>query len=169
MKDKEVNSGSILKIQAGLLHALESDNIIVNLKDGILDAHNLTEDDIKNIKLITNDIKHNVHMDLIDIQTYIQDRKEPLDIIPGLFDIVYRIVSIEETNSYVKGDKSYMPFKNGINGKYMDTVVTELLKYVKPSTNPDTKYRYSLRFSTSNMGSTVTACPNGSINGQCIP
>jgi hypothetical protein len=102
----------LLKHQLALLTILSPTINVEWLDERTLVASNISETEMINLTMITNDPSHNARIHVDSINVSLNDEKKPTRIY-GLYDICLEKIETEDVLSYAENLRTFQPFKNG--------------------------------------------------------
>jgi len=108
-------------------------------------ASNISENDFKNITLVTNDLGYSGKpMNFVDIKVYLTPQGKPQNVSPtniiGLEDIVRHSVEYSDSEAFFANKNTHQPFINGFGVNKTD---------ISPTIDNLSQYSYSLPVTTS--------------------
>jgi hypothetical protein len=137
----------LLKQQIALLTILSSTIHVEYIDDHTLVASNISEKEMIDLRMITNDPAHNARIHVDSIKVSLDNEKKEARIY-GLYDICLEKIETEDVLSYVENLRSFQPFKNGFqNGITINELCDTLssLAICSPDTFKRVK-KYSIKF-----------------------
>jgi len=154
--EQEVYTSKLFLIEIGLLKRFNSSIITDISPDGhTLTISNISERDMINIPLVTNDPLYDAVMTLEGCSVNLNNRHIDYEI-PGFYQILEPKIGVEDATAFTNNKKTYTPFLSGFKCGTVNQLCDNLsgLTYLSPSTYGHVK-TYTLVFHNKNSAGRI--------------